>query len=285
MKTEMTEQELLINRTGIMTHPELSAELIQGVKEAEPSSEGDLSEIAANRAEYLEEATPIGSKPVVVADDEADGAEEPAAALETGAEALPLLLDKLGERLAFERQGTRLYEALLQKCELLGEDDAGPSLDDLRHIHEEEMEHFKLLQNVITEIGGDATVQTPSADVAGVLSQGILQIVSDPRTTLAQTLQAMLNAELVDNDGWQMLITLATTLGHNDLESGFEKALESEQEHLENVRAWLEALTLKEASAFPGVDGIAGSEPQEGQSKSRSGKKKQTSRSNKRKKK
>jgi bacterioferritin (cytochrome b1) len=254
MKTELTKQELLINRTGIMTHAELAAELIQGAKEAEPSSEGDLSELAENRAEYLEQAPPIGSKPMPVADEETMNEREEGGALEP--QALPLLLDKLGERLAFERQGTRLYEAVLQKCELLGEQDVGPTLAELRHIHEQEMEHFKLLQRVITDMGGDATVQTPSADIAGVLSLGILQVVSDPRTTMAQTLQAMLTAELADNDGWEMLITLANGLGASDYQNQFEQALESEREHLDNVRAWLEEMTLKEASLMPG-DGVA----------------------------
>jgi len=281
MKTEFTDQELLVNRTGIMTHAELAAELIQGAKESEPSSKGDLSEIAANRAEYLEEALPIGSKPIRVADQETtnEQAEEGAA---SASQALPLLLDKLGERLAFERQGTRLYEAVLQKCELLGEQDGGPTLAELRHIHEEEMEHFKLLQRVITGMGGDATVQTPSADIAGVLSLGILQVVSDPRTTMAQTLQAILAAELADNDGWEMLITLANGLGANDHQQEFEQALDSEREHLDNVRAWLEEMTLKEASVMP--DGGDIEEADGGERKSRRGKKKSSSTGRKRKK-
>src|SRR5689334_21821132 len=135
MKTEFTEQELLLNRTGIMTHAELAAELIQGAKEAEPSSEADPSELAENRAEYLEQALPIGSKPMPVTEEETmNEQQEEGGALEP--QALPLLLDKLGERLAFERQGTRLYEAVLQKCELLGEQDGGPTVAELRHIHE-----------------------------------------------------------------------------------------------------------------------------------------------------
>src|SRR4051812_43753411 len=98
MKTESSVQELF-NRTGIMTHAELSAELIQGAKEAAPSSEGDLSDLAANRAEYLEEALPIGSKPVPVADREITGDGETASeGTADGQRVLPLLLDKLGER-------------------------------------------------------------------------------------------------------------------------------------------------------------------------------------------
>src|SRR5262249_44862239 len=185
------------------------------------------------------------------------------------------------ERLAFERQGTRLYEALIRKCEQFGETYGGPSLAHLGRIHDEEMEHFKMLQRVITEMGGDATVPTPSADIAGVLSQGILQVVSDPRPTMAQTLQAMLNAELADNDGWQMLITLAAILGRDDLEEEFERALDAEQEHLENVRGWLQTMMLNEADAMYGDGGEP--EREERQTKSRSGKSKSASANRKRK--
>ncbi|MGH7766323.1 MAG: ferritin-like domain-containing protein [Candidatus Binatia bacterium] len=278
MKTaEVQEEIILMNRTGIMTNLELSAEMIQGAKATVPSSKGDAQQmIASNRAEYLEKALPIGSKPVVP-----NGHGEKVEGNGAEAEGLALFLDKLGERLAFERQGTRLYETVLQKCQLLGNGSGeGPSLDDLRHIHEEELEHFRLLQKTITEMGGDATVQTPSADVTGVLSLGILQIVTDPRTTVAQTLQAMLNAELADNDGWQMLSDIASTLGRTDLEEQFDKALEHEQEHLENVRAWLASLMLQEVNALPGEDDLeAGSE-----SRSRSAKRKKGARSSKNKK-
>ncbi|MCE3240860.1 MAG: hypothetical protein K0Q83_1367 [Deltaproteobacteria bacterium] len=237
-----SKQEILGNRTGIMTNPELSIEMIEGAKQTVPSSQGDATEMAAVKAEYIEEAVPIGSSPVMV---EVSENGESVGQFD----GLAVLLDKLGERLAFERQGTRLYEAFLQKCESLTlEDASGPSVEELRHICEEELEHFHLLQNAITALGGDATVQTPSADVAGVLSHGVMQVVSDPRTTIPQTLQAMLTAELVDNDGWQMLQDLAAELGQDDLEEQCRKAYEEEQEHLEKVRDWLTSMTMDEAS-------------------------------------
>ena len=236
-------QEMLINRTGIMTNPELSAELIQGAKETIPSSEGNGEQIAASRAKYLSEALPIGSPPLPMQMSQA-GAEESGQL-----EGVPVLLDKLGERLAFERQGTRLYEAFLHKCESMERaDDSGPTVEELQHICEEELQHFKLLQKAITSLGGDATVMTPSADVAAVLSHGVVQVVSDPRTTIAHTLQAMLNAELADNDGWQMLEELAAELGQTDLEEQCRKAFEEEQEHLEKVRGWLAAAILDAAT-------------------------------------
>jgi hypothetical protein len=183
------------------------------------------------------------------------------------ADRMSVLLDKLGERLAFERQGTRLYQGFLQKLEQAQtEHDGGPSPEDLRHICDEELEHFVMLQKAIIAIGGDATVQTPSADVAGVLSHGILQIVSDPRTTIPQTLQAVLNAERADNDGWQMLKGLAANLGFSDLEKKCEKAFQEEQEHLENVRAWLTEMTLTEALGEEGA-----LEPDETKAQARTG--------------
>jgi rubrerythrin len=242
VRPEVMEAELFLNRTGVMTNPDLSAELIRGAKETIPSSSGNGKQIEANRAEYLKEGLPIGSPPVIVTDDL--GQEELAA----DADRMSVLLDKLGERLAFERQGTRLYEAFLQKLEQAPvENGGGPTSEDLRHICEEELEHFKLLQKAIAELGGDATVQTPSADVVGVLSHGIVQVVSDPRTTIPQTLQAVLSAELADNDGWQMLNELAGQLGYSDLATKCEGAFQEEQEHLENVRGWLAKMALSEA--------------------------------------
>lgn len=250
-------QEFFINRTGIMLNPELGAELLQGAKETVPSSDGDGEDMRLERAEYLQEGTPIGSYPTLVNGQEAENAEESA----PDDRGMAILLDKLGERLAFERQGTRLYEAFIQKVEGLPiADGIAPEVDSLRHIRDEELEHFELLQQAIVQLGGDATVQTPSADVAGVISHGVLQIISDPRTTIAQSLQAILTAELADNDGWQMLQDLTEQLGHAELAEQCSGALEQEQEHLENVRAWLSKMILSEAA---GLEGLANAEIEE----------------------
>jgi bacterioferritin (cytochrome b1) len=236
------EEQAPVNRTGIMTNPQLSAELINGAEETEPDSEGDAADLALIREAYITEAASIGSVPVVLEVSE-DG--ENAGAFE----GLESLLDKLGERLAFERQGTRLYETALQKCEaLVIQDEVGPSIEELQHICNEELEHFKLLQKAIIKLGGDATLQTPSADVAGILSLGMVQVVSDPRTTVPQMLQALLTAELVDNDGWQLLGDLAAELGQDELEEQCRKALEEEQEHLEKVREWVLSMAIEEAA-------------------------------------
>ena len=162
-KEELTDetvegQEFFINRTGIMLNPELGAELLQGAKETVPSSDGNGEDMRLERAEYLQEGTPIGSYPTLVNGQEAEDADESA----PDAKGMTILLDKLGERLAFERQGTRLYEAFIQKVEGLPiADGKAPEVDSLRHMRDEECEHFELLQQAIVKLGGDATVQTP----------------------------------------------------------------------------------------------------------------------------
>ncbi len=232
----------VINRTGIMTHPQSSAELILGAEECVPGGDENDDQLALQRAEYLNEGLPIGSNPHP--GKAADGYEEDF----EEADATTVLLDKLGERLAFERQGTRLYESFLEKCAALATDGIGPQPDDLRQIRDQELEHFKILQQAIGAFGGDATVETPSADVAGVIAHGILQIVSDPRTTTVQCLQALVSAELADNDGWDLLGKLAAQLGHTELQEQCQQAYNEEQEHLEKVRGWLLTMTLAEAN-------------------------------------
>lgn len=239
MKSTGAKQVPTGNRTGMQTSPELAEELIEGANSAMPSSEGGPQEIADYREEYIAEGFPIGSLPMMPAAEEGEAEEEEAG--------MAVFLDKLSERLAFERQGTRLYEALLNKCDALGEQSPGPTLEDIEHIGREELEHFLLINNAITEIGGDPTVQSPSADVAGVTSLGILQVLTDPRSSMAQCLQAMLTAELTDNAGWELLIKLADNLGYDDLKTDFEEALAHEEEHLLNVRNWLSECVMDSA--------------------------------------
>lgn len=74
-------------------------------------------------------------------------------------------------------------------------------------------------------------------------------MLSDPRTSITQCLQALLTAELTDSAGWSLLIRLADDLGYSEMLTEFEGALENEELHVENVRSWLAARTLAEAQS------------------------------------
>jgi rubrerythrin len=80
---------------------------------------------------------------------------------------------------------------------------------------------------------------TPSADMHATLNKGVLEVLVDPRTKFAQCLEAILVTELVDNDGWEALTTLAEQAGQRELATRFQRAHAEEVGHLLNVRRWL----------------------------------------------
>jgi bacterioferritin (cytochrome b1) len=232
-------QPVMGNRTGMQTSPELAEGLVEGAAATTPSSDGGAEVIAESRVDYIAEGFPLGSMPAMPVSEEADADEDEAA--------MAVLLDKLSERLAFERMGVRLYEALLNKCETLGESSPGPTLEQIRHIGGEELDHFLMLNETITDLGGDPTVESPSADIAAVASMGIMQVLTDPRSSVPQCLQALLTAELTDNAGWELLIELTSSLGYDEMREQFETALANEEEHLQNVRDWVSDCVLDKA--------------------------------------
>jgi ferritin-like metal-binding protein YciE len=217
------------NRTGVMVNPNMAFELMTGVKQGSPEAELDTTGSQEIRAEAIQSAQPIGSVPPAKDPDK------------------QVFIDKLGARLAFERSGARLYQMLMQKRSATTENHK-PTLSDLEHIYQEELEHFQMLHKCMVQLGGDPTAITPAANIEGVISSGVFQIAADPRTTMFQCLDAALAAELVDNDCWTVLSQLASDNGLPEMAELFEEALEEEQEHLENVRSWIqEGLKAKAA--------------------------------------
>ena len=216
------------NRTGVAAAPDPASRVTTAVEEFPPTSAGNGLAIGAVRVQYALE-----------------GAGAEAAQRSALAEDTPFLLDKLSERLAFERTGTRLYEALLSKHEAYGAFEGGPTREDITHILSEELQHFHMLADVIKSLGGDPTQLTPqltpSAHVQLTASHGVGQVLVDPRTTLMQSLEAIMMAELADNECWETLTGLARLAELEELAQRCEEALLSEQEHLEKVRTWLAA--------------------------------------------
>jgi rubrerythrin len=238
----MKEQpEMGVNRTGIQMSPIDAGELKADVDSLMPVTSGDDSAIADVRSAYILEADKIGSIPMPGT---VKGAVSTGVSMLTG-NSPQLLLDKLGERLAFERSGTRLYDALITKVTALQQNGVSTlPLDRLAQIRNEEAAHFAMVADAIRGLGGDPTSQTPCADLVGVESMGLMQAVTDPRTTVAQSLHAILVAEMTDNNGWEMLIALAEEQNHDAMAADFTTALQHERDHLQQVQTWFEEATL-----------------------------------------
>jgi len=225
------------DRTGIMAAGDLGQEMLTATREFPPSSGGDAQAIAAVRIAYTQEGEGLGETPPPSSP---MGKAKATVASAAGGQPT-LLIDKLGERLAFEHAGARLYEALLSKHQAYGSFDGGPSGDDLLHILTEEYDHAELLTGAIKELGGDPTALTPAANLAINISAGLPQVLSDPRTNLLQSLEAIVVAELADNECWTALAQLARQDGHDDLADRCREAIGHERDHLRRVRMWIAA--------------------------------------------
>ncbi|MET3133841.1 rubrerythrin [Oxalobacteraceae bacterium GrIS 1.11] len=215
------------NRTGIQMSPR-DSRAMQHVDGAAPDAYFDDAAIANVRNDYIVHASRLGSVPL------------PRKGRSATRASPHILLDKLGERLAFERTGARLYDALITKCAAMLDGSLSMRIEDLREIRDDETRHFLRVAQAIEALGGDATSQTPSADLAGVEAMGLVQVLNDPRTTIAQSLHAILTAELADQAGWEALLALVEEYGQRDLIDDFSVALDEERSHLIMVQGWYE---------------------------------------------
>jgi hypothetical protein len=219
------------NRTGLQMAGERGERMIEATREFLPSSPGTAVAMAEVRVAYARDGASLGETPAAAA-----------------------LMDKLGERLAFELAGARLYETLVSKHQAYGAFPGGPVVEDLMHILEEEYEHADLLEEAITSFGGDPTTMTPSANLAANISKGLPHVLSDPRTNLLQSLEAIVVAELADNEGWTALEALARQAGHDELADECRQAMEHERDHLRKVRTWIAAGQGRTATGTEGAE-------------------------------
>lgn len=104
-------QSMGMNRSGIDLSTQGAEEMMKAVDEFPPASGGNGMTLSQLRAPYLAEADPVGSIPL-------PGTLKGVA--KSGMQKLmghhaEVLIDQLAGRLAFERTGTRLYDALIGK--------------------------------------------------------------------------------------------------------------------------------------------------------------------------
>lgn len=240
-----------VNRTGLQMSPFHAQAMLSGQQALEAAALGQPAPeqqaqtpngqaLFAARMEYIVDADPLGSVPMPGT---LKGAAKSGAKMLTGRRP-QVFIDKLAERLAFERGGTRLYDAVYTKA--MAQQELGSvSAEELLEIRNAEASHALLIKECLEKLGADPTAQTPCADLVGVQSMGLIQAVTDPRTTLAQSLHAALCAELIDNEGWENLIAMARKMGHNDVAKRFQAALDEEAVHLTKVRNWYTQLTAE----------------------------------------
>lgn len=235
------------NRTGMDMSPIDGKDMLEGARKLTKSTPLSEQQIVNFRELAINASGSVGSVPI-------PGTFK--GALSVAKEKLQgynpeVLINKLGQRLAFERAGTRLYDALIIKCEALLDrrTEEIVSLELLRQFRNEEHEHALLVESVISEMGADATAMTSDANVSAVASMGLPKVITEPRTTVSQCLEAIQIAELADNAAWSDLQQLCSNMGLNDLADRFDRPIEQEKVHQDTIAGWIKQLLLEKASA------------------------------------
>ncbi len=233
------------NRTGLQVSP-LHGELLTETAARDidrtliDSPEGTL--LAEMRREYINDAEALGSIPPPAT---MKGMAKSGAGAMTN-KRLHVFVDKMAERLAYERGGTRLYDAALVKAIALA-DGTPVNIERMKQIRAQEADHANLLSDAIESVGADPTAQTPCADLVGVQAMGLMQSITDPRTSLVQTLSSLLAAELIDVASWELLARLARDMGQDAIAERFDEALAHETQHLDTISRWYESMVTAES--------------------------------------
>src|SRR5690606_41896492 len=155
------------NMTGAQMSPDDTQSMVDYTERRPADVPGDAQELKRAREHMNREEGDIGSVPI------------PGSAkgmLKTTFDKVlgnnpEVLVDKLGERLAYERTGVHLYEALIAKAQAC-ESGGAELVPTLQQSRNDEQAHMFLLINAIETLGAAPTAMTPGAGVIGVLEIG-----------------------------------------------------------------------------------------------------------------
>ncbi len=144
------------------------------------------------------------------------------------------LFDLLSERLAFEVESVALYDCVLSALRDREEAPLVALADTMLDHRDQEREHIAWLEGQIGALGGTPQEQ----DAKPELREGHLfrRVRLDADAPLAHHFNALLDAELHNNAGWELLAQLADVVGDEDAYWQFSRRLDEEKAHLEFMR-------------------------------------------------
>jgi bacterioferritin (cytochrome b1) len=154
------------------------------------------------------------------------------------------VVDLLCERLAFERAGVKLYDAIIAKLQRSNEPEVHRTLKTMHEHRAQEKEHEEWLEAQIRALGGDTHIETDLARLVTVESSGIEAVVMDGDNDPVHLFHALLAAELADNAGWDLLVALADECHDRIAKKEFKKRLHEEEDHLVFVRRAVASLAM-----------------------------------------
>lgn len=164
------------------------------------------------------------------------------------------LIDLLKGRHTFECTGVKLYEKVIERLtlaqELPGErshvSEYQGMLATLMRIRDQEQEHADWLERQIEKIGGDPRKKTELSYLVEQEATGIQDVILYTESRIPYLFHGLLQAELADNAGWELLIALAQQAGDERTLQEFQKRKAEEDEHLMFARQAVARFTMEE---------------------------------------
>lgn len=155
------------------------------------------------------------------------------------------LLDLLSERLAFERTAVQLYDSVLSKLRIRRDKCVLAMVETLTKQRNEEQDHEVWLEAQVRALGGDAHTETDLSGLVERESRGILDVIAQD-DELPHLFHALLTAELVDENGWKLLLELANEADDAVARREFELRAAAERKHVIYVRSVVSAFARKD---------------------------------------
>lgn len=175
--------------------------------------------------------------PLLYVDPTRTHTEADTAAFATGAELnAPFFADLLSDMLAHERGGAHLYRSVA------GRTGNSTLQSQYEHFGDETVEHITILEELVTQLGGDPQYVSPTARATEKSGTALVEATFllggnlDPIERELVMLEAVFLAEAKDHANWQGLSKLADNLPEGDVRRAVQAAVErvepQEDEHL-----------------------------------------------------
>lgn len=155
------------------------------------------------------------------------------------------LLDLLTERLTFERASVKLYDRVLAKMKGVSDPIISGMVEQVTKQRNEEKDHEEWLEEQVRTLGSDAHTETERSELIERESKGIVDVIMQD-DALPHLFHALLTAELVDDNGWKLLLQLADEAEDDVARTELRRRAEEEERHLVYVREVVAAFTRQE---------------------------------------
>lgn len=160
------------------------------------------------------------------------------------------LLDLLTERLTFERTGVKLYDIVLSKMQGSGDKSVMKMIPQLKKQRDQEKEHEEWLEEQVRALGSDAHTETDLSELMLREARGVKEVIESD-DELTHLFHALLTAELVDDNGWKLLVQLADEAQDQEALKSFIQRAREEEDHLVYIRTVVAAYARREILDSP----------------------------------